>query len=197
MSKNFESLDKLINSFSKLPAVGAKTAQRYAYSVIQMTEYEVNEFAQNLLNVKKQVKFCEICGNWTDKNICDICSSRKSNIVCVVAEPKDIVAFEKVRDFNGTYHVLHGTLSPLNHKGPNDIRIKELFERIKKGNINEVIMATNPDVEGEATAMYVASLLKPLNIKVTRLAQGISMGSALEFADEVTLTRALEDRKDM
>lgn len=197
MSKNFESLDKLINSFSKLPAVGAKTAQRYAYSVIQMTEYEVNEFAQNLLNVKKQVKFCEICGNWTDKNICDICSSRKSNIVCVVAEPKDIVAFEKVRDFNGTYHVLHGTLSPLNHKGPNDIRIKELFERIKKGNINEVIMATNPDVEGEATAMYVASLLKPLNIKVTRLAQGISMGSALEFADEVTLTRALEDRKDI
>jgi recombination protein RecR len=190
-------IEKLINSFQKIPGVGYKTAQRYAYNIINMSEDEVKSFSDALLDAKNKVHYCKICGNYTDSDICTICKTRSSEMICVVKEPKDILALEKVKEYNGTYHVLHGCISPLENKGPNDIRIKELLDRVKEGKTKEVIMATNPDVEGEATALYIAKLLKPLGIKVTRLAQGISIGSDLVYADEVTLSRALEDRTDI
>ena len=190
-------LNKLINSFSKLPSVGTKTAQRYAYAVLNMSTEDVEKFAQNLVDAKKYIKFCNECGNWTDTDTCEICKKRSHEVICVVKEPKDVTAMEKAQVFNGCYHVLHGTISPINNVGPNDIRIKELLTRVQKHNTKEIIMATNPDVEGEATAMYIASILKPLNIKVTRLAQGISFGSDLEYQDELTLSKAIEDRRLM
>ena len=190
-------MDRLINSFTKLPAVGQKTAERYAYAVLNMNEADVNEFANNLINAKQSVHYCKVCGNWSEEDVCSICKTRSSATICVVKEPKDVIAMEKVRSYNGTYHVLHGCISPLQGKGPDDIRIKELLDRIGKGETSEIIMATNSDVEGEATSMYIAKILKPLGVKVTRLAQGISMGSDIEFADEVTLQRALEDRREI
>ncbi len=193
--KNLDSLQKLINAFTFLPGVGTKTAERYAYKVLDLKDEDVEYFSTALVEAKKNIHFCSVCGNFTDDDVCEICKNRKSNIICVVKEPKDIIALEKARNFNVLYHVLQGTISPLENKGPNDIRIKELLERINEGGIDEVIMATNPDVEGEVTANYIAKLLKPLGIKVTRLAQGIQMGSDLQYADEVTLTKALEDRK--
>ncbi len=195
MKNYIESLEKLQNSFSKLGGVGSKTALRYAYSVIDMPKEQAMEFAENIMRVKNEISYCKICGNFTDTQPCYICANRKSSIVTVVAYPKDINALEKVKNFDCVYHVLHGVISPLNNKGPNDIRIKELLERVNSGSVSEVVLATNPDVEGEATAMYIAKLLKPLDIKVTRIAQGISMGSDLEFADEVTLSKALSERK--
>ena len=193
-----EPIAKLIGQFSRLPGVGAKTAQRYAYKIINMTQKEAEDFASAVLSVKKNVRYCKICGNFADKEVCGICEKRgESGVICVVKEPKDVVVFEKIREFKGVYHVLHGTLSPIDGVGPDDIKIKELLYRINKGGITEVIMATNPDVEGEATAMYISSLLKNLNIKVTRLAHGIPVGLELEYADEVTLSRALIDRKEM
>ncbi|MBQ8430660.1 MAG: recombination protein RecR [Clostridia bacterium] len=197
MKNNIESIDRLINSFTKLPTVGSKTAERYAYAVINMDKIDVEEFAKNLLEVKASIKYCKVCGNWSDSEICGICSRRSSETVCVVKEPKDVVAMEKVRDYNGTYHILHGCISPLDGKGPDDIRIKELLARVSTGEVKEVIMATNSDVEGEATSMYIAKILKPLGVKVTRLAQGISMGSDIEYQDEVTLTKALQDRREI
>ena len=197
MKNNIESIDRLINSFTKLPTVGSKTAERYAYAVINMDKIDVEEFAKNLLEVKASIKYCKVCGNWSDSEICGICSRRSSETVCVVKEPKDVVAMEKVRDYNGTYHILHGYISPLDGKGPDDIRIKELLARVSTGEVKEVIMATNSDVEGEATSMYIAKILKPLGVKVTRLAQGISMGSDIEYQDEVTLTKALQDRREI
>ena len=195
MNNYNESLEKLQNSFTKLGGVGSKTALRYAYSVINMSKEEAQSFAENIMRVKNEITFCEKCGNFTDTQPCYICANRQSKIVTVVAYPKDINALEKVKNFDCVYHVLHGVISPLNNKGPNDIRIKELLTRVNNGEVEEVVLATNPDVEGEATAMYIAKLLKPLNIKVTRIAQGISMGSDLEFADEVTLSKALSERK--
>ena len=197
MKNSIDCLDRLINSFTKLPAVGQKTAERFAYSIINMPEDEVKEFADNLTNAKKLIKFCKVCGNWSETEVCSICSSRQSDIVCVVKEPKDVLVMDRLRNYNGTYHVLHGCISPLKNIGPDDIRIKELLERVSLQDIKEVIMATNSDVEGEATAMYIARLLKPLGVKVTRLAQGISMGSDIEYADEVTLSKALQDRKEI
>lgn len=197
MSAFIEPIGRLINQFTKLPGVGAKTAQRYAYKVINMTEDEVKEFADSLLKVKKEVGYCTVCGNFTDKPVCDICSTRDASVICVVKEPKDVLAMEKSHEFKGVYHVLHGTISPMEGITPNDIKIKELLARIANGGITEIIMATNPDVEGEATAMYISSLIKPLGIKVTRLAHGIPIGSELEYADEVTLSRALIDRKEI
>lgn len=197
MKNGIDSVDRLINSFSKLPSVGQKTAERYAYAVISMQKSDVEEFVKNLIEVKNNIKFCKVCGNWSESDVCAICQKRSSDIVCVVKEPKDVLAMEKIREYNGTYHVLHGCISPLAGKGPDDIRIKELLDRINAGGISEVIMATNSDVEGEATSMYVARLLKPLGIKVTRLAQGISMGSDIEFQDEVTLTKAMQDRREI
>lgn len=192
-----EPIGRLINEFSKLPGVGMKTAQRYAYKVINMSEEEAAAFAESILNAKKQVKYCRICGNYSDDDVCDICKERKADIICVVKEPKDVIALEKVHEFNGVYHVLHGVISPLDGVGPNDIRIKELLARISAGGVKEVIMATNPDVEGEATAMYIASLIKPLGVKVTRLAHGIAVGTDLEYADVGSLSRAIVDRRDI
>lgn len=197
MEKNSQPIERLIAHFKSLPGVGYKTAQRYAYKIIDSSEEEVRNFAESLLEVKSKIKYCTHCGNFTDKEVCDICLSRDKKVICVVKEPKDVVAMEKVKNFNGVYHVLHGCISPLENRGPNDIRIKELLSRINENSVSEVIMALNPDVEGDATSMYIAKLIKPLGIKVTRLAQGISMGSDIEYADEVTLTRALDERRQI
>lgn len=190
-----EPIGKLINEFSKLPGVGAKTAQRYAYKIVNMSEEDARRFAEAIINVKKNVKYCKICGNFSEDDVCDVCKLRSNETICVVKEPKDVIAIEKLNEFSGVYHVLHGTISPLDGIGPNDINIKGLLSRISEGGVKEVIMATNPDVEGEATAMYISNLIKPLGIKVTRLAHGIPVGTDLEYADEVSLARAFVDRK--
>ena len=191
-----EPIGRLINQFSKLPGVGKKTAQRYAYKIINMTEAVAKEFADSVLYCKSRVKYCKTCGNFTENEVCDICKSRSATQICVVKEPKDVIAMEKLHEYKGVYHVLHGVISPMDGVGPNDIRIKELLARII-GEVTEVIMATNPDVEGEATAMYIAKLSKPLGVNVTRLAHGIPVGGELEYTDEVTLSRALTERKSI
>jgi recombination protein RecR len=190
-----DSMERLIYAFSKLPGVGRKTAERYAYRVLEMSNEDIELFSKSLVDAKNNIKFCEVCGNFTEDNVCSICKNRKSDIICVVKEPKDIVAIEKAKNVNYLYHVLHGTISPMENRGPNDIRIKELLGRLD--GVKEVIIATNPDIEGEVTANYIAKILKTLDVKVTRLATGIQMGSDLQYADEVTLTKALEDRKEI
>ena len=195
MKVYIEPIGRLINEFSKLPGVGRKTAQRYAYKIINMNEQDARAFADAVISAKKNVHYCKICGNFTDGEICDVCRERSGETICVVKEPKDVIALENLQEFKGVYHVLHGVISPMDGIGPNDIRIRELLERVKGGAVKEVIVATNPDVEGEATAMYISSLLNPLGIKVTRLAHGIPIGSDLEYTDEATLSRALTDRK--
>ncbi len=192
-----EPIGRLINEFTKLPGVGSKTAQRYAYKVISMTEEEARAFANSILEVKSSVKYCKICGNFTDKDVCNVCTERDHGVICVVKEPKDVVAMEKLHEYRGVYHVLHGVINPIEGVGPNDIRIKELLQRISKGGVTEIIMATNPDVEGEATAMYIATLVKPLGVKITRLAHGIAVGTDLEYADVNSLSRALTDRREL
>ena len=192
-----EPIGKLINEFSKLPGVGKKTAQRYAYKIIGMTDAEAKAFADSIINCKSKVRYCRICGNFTEEEVCAICKKRDGATICVVKEPKDVIAMEKLHEYKGVYHVLHGVISPMDGVGPNDIRIKELLSRVSDGTVTEVIMATNPDVEGEATAMYVAKILKPLGINVTRLAHGIHIGSEIEYNDEVTLSRALLERKSI
>lgn len=192
-----EPIGKLINEFSKLPGVGAKTAQRYAYKVINMSEEEANAFAEAIKTAKKNVHYCKICGNFSEGEVCDVCKTRSQSVICVVKEPKDVIAIEKLNEYDGVYHVLHGTISPLDGIGPDDINVKGLLKRIYEGGVTEVIMATNPDVEGEATAMYISNLLKPLGIKVTRLAHGIPIGTDIEYADEVSLARAFADRKTL
>ena len=190
-------IERLIASFKTLPGVGQKTAERYAYSIINKDIERAEEFSKAITEAKLKIKYCKECGNYTDSDICHICKSRPADIICVVKEPKDVSTMERVKNFECVYHVLHGCISPLNNKGPDDIRIKELLERVNSEDVHEVIVATNPDVEGEATAMYISRLLKPLGIKVTRLAQGIAMGSDLEFADEITLSRAIEARREI
>ena len=190
-------IEKLVGAFMYLPGVGYKTAQRYAYQILNGGEEEAKNLANLIIQTKAKVKLCQECGNFTTQEICDICKHRKSKIICVVKEPKDINCIEKVKNFDCVYHVLHGCISPLENKGPNDIRIKELLQRLNSDEFTEVIVATNPDVQGEATAMYIAKLLKPLGIKTTRLAQGISMGSELEYADEITLSKAIEARREI
>ena len=192
-----EPIARLINEFSKLPSVGKRTAERYAYHIIRASDESVKNFAESLLNVKEKIKFCDVCGNYTEQTPCSFCRERDKKIICVVKEPKDSIAIEKTGNFKGQYHILHGVINPLAGVGPNDIRIKELLSRLDDGITQEVIIATNPDVEGEATALYISRLLKPLGIKVSRIAQGISMGSELEYADEVTLSKALLDRKEI
>mgnify|MGYP005867271069 FL=1 len=189
-----EPIGRLINEFSKLPGVGKKSAQRYAYRVINMTESEAQEFAAAILNVKKKVKYCKVCGNFTENEVCDICKQRDKRFICVVKEPKDVIALEKLREYKGVYHVLHGVINPMEGIGPNDIRIRELLARLSEDEVQEVIIATNPDVEGDATALYIAKLIKPLGIKVTRLAHGIPVGSEIEYTDDVTLSRAFIER---
>ena len=193
--KQPDSIIKLINKFSSLPGVGLKTAQRFAYSVIDMTEAEVNDFCEAMQAVKTNVHLCTECGNFTERDVCDICLKRDKSVICVVAYPKDVLALDKGGSYKGVYHVLHGTLSPLDGRGADDLNIKSLIKRLD--GVKEVIMATNPDVEGEATAAYLARLIKPFGIKVTRLAQGISIGSDIEYADEITLERALDGRTEI
>ena len=197
MQVYIEPIGRLINEFSKLPGVGKKSAQRYAYRVINMTESEAQEFAAAILNVKKKVKYCKICGNFTEDEVCDICKERDKRVICVVKEPKDVIALEKLHEFKGGYHVLHGVINPMEGIGPNDIRIRELLARLSGGEVQEVILATNPDVEGDATALYIAKLIKPLGIRVTRLAHGIPIGSEIEYTDDVTLSRAFIERKEV
>ncbi|MGN1208605.1 MAG: recombination mediator RecR [Christensenellales bacterium] len=194
ISKDF---DKLINSFTKLPTVGLKTAERYAYSIISMEKEDVENLAKNILNVKNNIKLCKICGNFTTEDVCEICSTRNSDIICVVKESKDIKNFEKIKNFNALFHVLNGTLSPMKNITPDDLNIASLLKRISEGGVNEVVLALGADVEGEATSMYLARLLKPLNIKVSRLAQGISLGAEIEYVDPATLQRSFFDRKEV
>ncbi len=192
-------LQELADHFARLPGIGGKTAQRLAFHVLGLPEQEVTEFAEAILHAKRTVHTCPICQNLTDREVCPICDDdlRDQSTICVVAEPKDVIAMERSREFQGVYHVLHGVISPLNHVTQEDIRIKELLRRVASGLIREVIMATNPDTEGEATAMYISRLLRPMEIKVTRLAYGVPVGSQLEYADEVTLSRALEGRQQI
>ena len=190
-------LQNLADQFARLPGIGGKTAQRLAFHVLGLPAEEAEEFAAAILEAKKTVHTCPVCQNLTDREICSICQdpSRDHGTICVVAEPKDVIAMERSREFRGLYHVLHGVISPLNHVTQDDIKIRELLQRVAQEEIHEVIMATNPDTEGEATAMYISRLLRPMEIKVTRLAYGVPVGSQLEYADEVTLSRALEGRQ--
>ena len=192
-------LERLTVQFARLPGIGSKTAQRLAFHVLSLPQDEAEAFAAAILDAKRTVHTCAVCQNLTDREICGICDDpqRDHGLICVVAEPRDVVAMERSREYQGVYHVLHGVISPLNHVGPDDLKLKELLQRVGEGNVREVIMATNPDTEGEATAMYVSRLLKPLEVKVTRLAYGIPVGSQLEYADEVTLLRALEGRREI
>ena len=190
--KYIEPLAKLIAELGKLPSVGEKTAARYAYAILESTDEDVDALVEAIKNVREKVHFCSVCGNFTEGDICEICATRKPNTICVVKEPRDVTALEKVKGYEGVYHVLHGVISPIDRVGPDDIRIKELLARLD--GVEEVILATNPDVEGEATAMYIARLIKPLGIKVTRIARGLPEGSVIEYADEGTLMRALNSR---
>ena len=193
------SLENLIDKFASLPGVGKKSAQRLAFHVLSLPLDEADAFADAIRAARHSLRFCEICQNITEEDICGICASerRDHSTICVVSEPRDVLSIERGREYNGTYHVLHGVLSPMSHVGPDDIRIKELLTRVAKGDVEEVIMATNPDTEGEATALYIARLLRPFNIRISRLAYGIPVGSNLEFADDATLNRAIEGRTEM
>lgn len=192
-------LERLTEQFAKLPGIGGKTAQRLAFHLLSLTTEEAQEFADAITEAKASVHLCPMCQNLTDRDICPICDDegRDHGVICVVADPKDVIAMERAREFSGVYHVLHGVISPLNHVGPDDIRIRELLARVAKGDVREVIMATNPDTEGEATAMYISRLLRPMEVRVTRLAYGIPVGGHLEYADDATLMRALEGRRDI
>ena len=192
-------LEKLIEQFERLPGVGHKSAQRLAFHVLSMNKADAEAFAQAILDAKTAIKTCSVCMNLTEGDKCPICSdeSRDSSTICVVTDPKDLIAIERTREYHGLYHVLHGVISPLNDVGPEQLRIKELLHRVAEGDVQEIIMATNPDTEGETTALYLTRLLKPFNVKVTRLAYGVPVGGHLEFSDEVTLTRALEGRREI
>ncbi len=195
------SVASLIEEFSRLPGIGKKTAQRLAFHVISMNERDANNFAKAIVDVKINIKYCNICSNLTDQDVCNICSSKKrdQSIICVVADPRDVIAIEKTKEFSGLYHVLHGSISPMEGIGPEEIKIKELLIRMQKSNdsVTEIILATSPTIEGEATAMYISKLIKPLGIKTTRIAYGIPIGGDLEYADELTLSKALEGRREI
>jgi len=194
MHDNLDCINRLINCFTRLPGVGYKTAERYAYKIIESDQTFTDGFCKAINDVKESVKFCASCGNFAVKQSCNICEKRKSDTICVVKDPRDVIAIEKSGAFNGTYHVLHGVISPLDKKGPDDINLRTLLVRIREHNVQEIIIATNPDVEGEATANYIASLVKPSGIRVTRIAQGIALGTSLEYADQVTLSSAIANR---
>lgn len=191
-----EPIAKLIAELGKLPSVGEKTAARYAYALMEESDEDVTALLAAIKDVREKVHFCKICGNFTEGEVCGICATRKPSTICVVKEPRDVTALEKVKGYEGVYHVLHGVISPMDRVGPEDIRIKELLARLN-GDVKEVILATNPDVEGEATAMYLARLIKPLGIKVTRIARGLPEGSVIEYADEGTLSRAISSRIEL
>ena len=199
MSYYSPSIEKLIESFEKLPSIGNKTAARLAFYILNSSEEETNEFIQSIQNAKKNLKYCSKCYNITDIAPCPICSNpkRDQTSICVVEDVRDVIAMEKTHEFKGVYHVLHGSISPMNGIGPDDIKIKELLSRLMDGKVKEVILATNPRVEGEATAMYLSKLIKPMGITVTRIAHGIPVGGDLEYTDEITLTKALEVRREI
>ena len=194
------SLNKLINELGKLPGIGGKTAQRLAFHVLSLTDREAETLAEAIVDAKRSMHYCSVCGNLTDKDVCGICSdgSRDRSVICVVETPQDVMAMERIREYKGTYHVRHGAISPAEGIGPADINLKSLIERLQgDSDVEEVIIATNPNIEGEATAMYIARLLKPAGIKVTRIAHGIPVGGDLEYADEVTLLKAVEGRREL
>lgn len=199
MSCHVKPMAKLIEELSKLPGIGPKTAQRLAFYIIETPYDRVENLAKAIINAKRTIKYCSLCGNITQEDPCSICSSnqRDQSLICVVENPRDVMAMEKIREYRGLYHVLHGAISPMDGITPDSIRIKELLQRLKNGKVKEVILATNPNVEGEATAMYIAKIIKPLGIRTTRIAHGVPVGGDLEYADEITLSRALEGRKEI
>lgn len=199
MSGNIVPLEELVNQFARLPGIGRKTAMRLAYNIIEQPPERAEQFAKALVNAKKQIKFCKFCQTFTDKEVCHICSDEKRDrsVICVVEDSRDISAFERTREYSGLYHVLHGVISPLDNIGPDRLKIKELIARLSDGEVKEIIMATNPTVEGEATSSYISRLVKPMGIKVSRLAYGVPVGADLEYADEYTLARALEGRNEI
>lgn len=199
MSDYAEPIEKLIDEFRKLPGIGSKSAQRLAYSVLRRPREDAERLSKAILDVKEKILYCSRCNNFADRDPCNYCNNtaRSSETICVVEEPNDILAIEKTREFHGQYHVLHGVLSPINGVGPEDLMLKNLLERLREGNVREIILATNPNVEGEATAIYLAKLLKPIGVKVSRIALGVPVGSDLEFADEMTMSKALEHRHEL
>jgi recombination protein RecR len=199
MSDYAEPIEKLIDEFRKLPGIGSKSAQRLAYSVLRRPMEDAERLSRAIQEVKEKIRYCSRCNNFSDRDPCNYCSNptRSNETICVVEEPHDILAIEKTREYRGRYHVLHGVLSPINGVGPEDLKLENLLERLKEGEVREVILATNPDVEGEATAIYLSKLLKPIGIKISRIALGVPVGSDLEFADEVTMSKALEHRHEL
>ena len=199
MAQQLEPIARMVAQLSRLPGIGQKSAQRLAYHIIGMPLEDVRELASAVYQGRKAIRYCEVCGNYATDTLCDICAaeSRHNGQICVVRDPRDVAAIERMRDFRGTYHVLHGTLSPMDGVGPEDIRIKELLARLRDDSIKEIILATNPDIEGEATAAYIARLIKPMGLLVTRIAHGVPVGSDLEYADEITLSKAMEGRREM
>ena len=196
---NIVPLNELIAQFERLPGIGKKTAQRLALNILEQPPERAEKFAEALINARKKIRFCSVCQGLTDSEVCSVCSdpNRDKSVICVVAEAKDVIAFERIREFSGTYHVLHGVISPMDNITPDDLRIKELMARLASDDVKEIIMATNPTVEGEATASYISRLVKPMGVKVTRLAYGVPVGSDLEYADEFTLARALQGRNEI
>ncbi len=196
---DIEPIAKLVNQLSRLPGIGRKTAARLAYHIIALPEEQVRDLAVAIFSGKKQVHFCAVCGDYTDTDPCKRCAdpTRDKSILCVVKDPRDVAAMERMREYSGQYHVLHGVISPMDGIGPDDIRIRELMTRLASGEIREVVLATNPDIEGEATAAYIARLVKPLNVRVTRIAHGVPVGGELEYTDEVTLSKAFENRREL
>ena len=199
MSDYAEPIARLIDELCKLPGIGSKTAQRLAYNILRRSREDAERLSRSILEAKDKIQYCSRCNNFSDRDPCEYCTggNRSPEIICLVEEPHDILAIEKTREFHGQYHVLHGVLSPINGIGPDELRLKNLLERLQEGNVREVIVATNPNVEGEATAIYIARLLKPIGVKVSRIALGVPVGSDLEFADEVTMSKALEHRHDI
>lgn len=199
MSNFSKPIENLIRQLSKLPGIGQKTAQRLAFHIINMEDEDAKALSSSILEAKDKIQFCSICQNIADSNPCEICSSteRSGEVICVVESPREVIAMEKSKEFNGKYHVLHGTISPSNSITPDMLKIRELVERLASDDIKEVILATNPTIDGEATAMYIARLLKPFGIKITRIARGLPMGADIEYADEVTITKALENRVEI
>ncbi|MBQ2700517.1 MAG: recombination protein RecR [Clostridia bacterium] len=199
MASQLEPIARMVGQLARLPGIGQKTAQRLAYHIISLPKEDVKELAASLWQGRQAIRYCDACGNYTDSDLCPICQNprRHNGQICVVRDPRDVAAMERMRDYQGTYHVLHGTLSPMDGIGPDDIRIKELLSRLSTEDVQEIILATNPDIEGEATAAYLARLLKPMGLKVTRIAHGVPVGSDLEYADEVTLAKAMEGRREL
>ncbi len=199
MAGSLEPVTRMVSQLSRLPGIGQKTAQRLAYHILSMQEEDVRELAVAIYNGKKQVHYCPVCGDYTDTDPCRICAdpNRDRSVICVVRDPRDVAALERMRDFNGLYHVLHGVMSPMDGVGPDDIRIKELLDRLRDHTVREVILATNPDIEGETTAAYITRLIKPIGVRVTRIAHGVPVGGELEYTDEVTLSQAFAGRREM